>query len=58
VTVILPGSGVELRMRIPVTRLRRLSRVIPPGPWEKPPLTLRLSEVELEDRLRVGRALE
>ena len=53
VTVILPGSGAESRIRTPVTRLRRLSRGIPPGPWEKPPLTLRLSDVELKDRLRV-----
>ncbi|MHC5537742.1 hypothetical protein ACYOEI_05860 [Singulisphaera rosea] len=53
VTVILPGSGAELRIRTPVTRLRRLSRVNPLGPWETPPLTLRLSDIELEDRLRV-----
>jgi hypothetical protein len=53
VTVSLPGSAAELRIRTPVTRLRRMSPGSPPGPWTKPPLSLRLAEIGLKDCLRV-----
>lgn len=52
VTCFLPDSGGQLSIRVPVTRLRNISRE-GLSPWCKPPLTVGLTDVRLDDYLRV-----
>lgn len=53
VTCILPDSHVELRIRVPVTRVYPIGRQIRTDKWCCPPIQLDLRAVELNDRLRV-----
>jgi hypothetical protein len=53
VVCILPEEQVEIRVRLPVTRLCHLRAGLAHGSWVRPSLQMRLADVGLDDRLRL-----